>query len=239
VLRDVPSTSSVPPQHERMGSAPMSSSSEMTTIRLYDYWRSSAAYRVRIALNIKGLAYEAVDTSLLDGAHKTPDYIAKNPQGFVPMLEIGDLRLTQSLAIIDYLDATWKEPGLVSSDPVIRSRQLAMALVIAADIHPIDNLRVLKYLGAEMGQDQRAIDAWYRHWITEGFTALEAMADGSTPFLTGDAPGLPDICLVPQMANARRFDTDLSAYPKLVAVDARCNELEPFKAAHPDRVKPA
>ena len=210
----------------------------MTAIRFYHYWRSSAAYRVRIALNLKGLVYESVDVSLVDGDHKTPDYLAKNPQGFVPMLEIGDLRLTQSLAIIDYLDATWIEPGLVSGDPVLRSRQLAMALVIAADIHPVDNLRVLKYLGSEMGQDQNAIDKWYRHWISEGFTALEAMADADTPFLTGDTPGLPDICLVPQMANARRFDTDLSAYPKLVAIDARCNELEPFKAAHPDRVQP-
>ncbi len=211
----------------------------MTAIKFYHYWRSSAAYRVRIALNLKGLAYTSVDVSLADGDHKTPDYIAKNPQGFVPMLEIGDLRLTQSLAIIDYLDATWKEPGLVSSDTATRSRQLAMALVIAADIHPIDNLRVLKYLGNEMGQDQNAIDQWYRHWIGEGFTALEAMADADTPFLTGNAPGLPDICLVPQMANARRFDTDLSAYPKLVAIDARCNELDPFKAAHPDRVQPS
>lgn len=210
----------------------------MTTIRLYDYWRSSAAYRVRIALNLKGLAYESVDISLLDGAHRAPDYIAKNPQGFVPMLEIGDLRLTQSLAIIDYLDATWKEPGLVSSDPVTRSRQLAMALIIAADMHPLNNLRVLKYLGGEMEQPQSAIDEWYRHWIAQGFTALETMADPATPFLTGTEPGLADICLIPQMANARRFDTDLSAYPKLVAIDARCNELESFKAAHPDTVRP-
>ena len=207
------------------------------TIKLYDYWRSSAAYRVRIALNLKGIAYEAIDTSLLDGAHKTAEYIAKNPQGFVPMLEIGDLRLTQSLAIIDYLDATWKEPGLVSSDPVLRSRQLVMALVIAADIHPINNLRVLKYLQGEMGQEQAAIDNWYRHWIREGFTALEAMAE-DTPFLTGHTPGLADICLVPQMANARRFETDLSAFPKLVAIDARCREIEAFQNAAPEVVKP-
>lgn len=207
------------------------------TIKLYDYWRSSAAYRVRIALNLKGIAYESIDTSLLDGAHKTLDYVAKNPQGFVPMLEIGDLRLTQSLAIIDYLDATWKEPGLVSSDPVVRSRQLAMALVIAADIHPINNLRVLKYLGSEMAQDQAAIDNWYRHWIAEGFTALEAMA-GDTPFLTGDTPGLADICLVPQMANGRRFNLDVSAFPKLVAIDARCREIDAFQRAAPEAVKP-
>ncbi len=207
------------------------------TIKLYDYWRSAAAYRVRIALNLKGLHYESIDTSLLDGAHKTADYIAKNPQGFVPMLEIGDLRLTQSLAIIDYLDATWQEPGLVSSDPVVRSRQLAMALVIAADIHPINNLRALKYLKGEMGQEQPAIDDWYRHWVREGFVALEAMA-ADTPFLTGDAPGLADICLVPQMYNARRFELDLSAFPKLVAIDARCTALAPFQAAHPDAVKP-
>jgi maleylacetoacetate isomerase len=208
------------------------------TIKLYDYWRSSAAYRVRIALNLKGLAYESIDTSLLDGAHKTADYIAKNPQGFVPMLEIGDLRLTQSLAIIDYLDATWQEPGLVSGDPVIRSRQLAMALVIGADIHPINNLRVLKYLKAEMGQEQAAIDDWYRHWVREGFTALEAMADESIPFLSGNTPGLADICLVPQIYNARRFDLDLAAFPKLVAIDARCQEMEAFQKAAPEAVKP-
>jgi maleylacetoacetate isomerase len=208
------------------------------TIRLYDYWRSSASYRVRIALNLKGLAYEAVPTSLLDGAQRAPDYLAKNPQGLVPMLEVGDLRLTQSLAIIDWLDATQPGPRLIPADPAERAHALAMAYVIASDIHPINNLRVLKYLSNELGIGDAARDDWYRHWILEGFTALEAMADPATPFLGGAAPDIADICLVPQMANARRFDTPLGAFPSLVRIDAACNALEAFKAAHPDAVKP-
>ena len=207
-------------------------------VRLYDYWRSSACYRVRIALNLKGIAYEAVDTSLIDGAHQHADYKAMNPQGFVPMLEIDGLRLTQSLAIIDYLDAKVKYPPFVSSDPATRSKQLAMALVIAADIHPVNNLRILKYLGRQLGVAESARDDWYRHWIAEGFPALDAMADPSQPFLCGATPGIADICLVPQMFNARRFETPLDAYPNLVRIDAACTALEPFKAAHPDRVKP-
>ena len=208
------------------------------TIRLHDFWRSSAAYRVRIALNLKGLAYESVQTNLPDGAHKAPDYLAKNPQGLVPMLEIDGLHLTQSLAIMDYLDAHTPEPAFVPHDPAARSRVLAIAQVVAADIHPINNLRILKYMKDVLGQDQAAIDTWYRHWIAEGFAALEAMADPAQPFLCGDAPGLADICLVPQMYNARRFATPLDAYPKLVRIDAACAALPAFAAAHPDAVKP-
>jgi maleylacetoacetate isomerase len=208
------------------------------TVRLYDYWRSSACYRVRIALNLKGIAYEAVDTSLLDGAHLTDEYRAKNPQGFVPLLEINGFRLVQSLAIFDYLDSHHHHPPLVSDDPDIRPHQLAMALVIAADVHPLNNLRVVKYLKNNMGQDQTAIDEWTRHWIGEGFGTLEAMADPTKPFLCGERPGMPDICLVPQMYNARRFQTRLEAYPKLIEIDARCNEIDAFKRAHPDAVKP-
>lgn len=207
-------------------------------IRLYDYWRSSASYRVRIALNLKGLAYEAVPTSLLDGAQRAPDYLAKNPQGLVPMLEVGDLRLTQSLAIIDWLDATQPGPRLIPADPAERAHALAMAYVIASDIHPINNLRVLKYLSNQFGIEDAARDDWYRHWIVEGFTALEAMADPAAPYLGGEAPDIADICLVPQMANARRFNTPLGAFPTLVRIDAACNTLEPFKAAHPDAVRP-
>lgn len=206
------------------------------TIRLYDFSRSSACYRVRIALNLKGLEYEAIDTSLIDGAHLKPDYVAKNPQGFVPMLEIGDLMLTQSLAIIEWLDATYTEPRFIPSDPTKRAQIMALAYVIACDIHPINNLRILKYLKGELAQEQQAVDDWYRHWIGEGFAALEAMADPSKPFLSGDTPGIADICLIPQMANARRFDTSLEAYPRLVRIDALCNTLAPFKAAHPDAV---
>ncbi|WP_219894173.1 maleylacetoacetate isomerase [Aquisediminimonas profunda] len=208
------------------------------TIRLYDYWRSSASYRVRIALNMKGLAYEAVPTSLLDGAQRAPDYVAKNPQGFVPMLEVGELRLTQSLAIIDWLDATQPGVRLIPSDPDKRAHALAMAYLIASDIHPVNNLRILKYLKNELGVEEAARDDWYRHWIIEGFTALEAMADRSTPYLGGEAPNIADICLVPQMANANRFNTPLDAFPNLVRIDAACNALNPFKAAHPEAVKP-
>lgn len=206
-------------------------------IRLYDYWRSSAAYRVRIALEYKGLSYERVGKDLVEGAHRQPDYKAINPQGLVPALEIDGELFTQSLAIFDVLDARFQEPHLVSRDPDTRARQLAMALAIAADIHPINNLRVLQYLKREMGQEQPAIDAWIRHWVAEGFAALEAMA-GDTPFLGGEQPAMPDMCLVPQMYNARRFETPLEAYPKLVAIDARCQSLPAFQRAHPDAAKP-
>ncbi|MFM8499757.1 MAG: maleylacetoacetate isomerase [Chakrabartia sp.] len=208
------------------------------TIRLYDYWRSSAAYRVRIALNLKGLTYERVPISLMDGAQKAADYKAKNPQGFVPMLEVGDLRLTQSLAIIDWLDAIYPSPRFLPEDAGARAAELGKALLIAADVHPINNLRILKYLRHELGQPQDAVDAWARHWITEGFTALEAQVAPNQPFISGDAPGLADICLIPQMANARRVDTPLTAFPKLVAIDARACALPAFAAAHPEAVKP-
>ncbi len=207
------------------------------TITLYDYRRSSACYRLRIALHLKELAYTVVDTSLIEGAHRTAEYLALNPQGLVPMLEVDEVRLTQSLAIIEWLDAHHPEPRFIPSDPTARAHEMAKALVIASDIHPINNLRILKYLEKEMGQDQAAIDAWYRHWIGLGFAALEAMADPASPFLSGVAPGLADIFLVPQMFNARRFATPLEAFPNLVRIDATCCALAPFKAAHPDFVK--
>ena len=210
----------------------------MTDIILYDYWRSSASYRVRIALNLKGVAYASVPTSLLDGDQRAPDYVARNPQGFAPMLTIGGHDLTQSLAIIDYLDAKYVDPPMVSRDPLERATTLAQAMVIAADIHPVNNLRILKYLKDELGQEQDAIDRWYRHWITEGFAALETMAPESG-FFGGDQPNLADVCLVPQMANARRFETDLAPFPKLLRIDAACNELEAFQKAAPEAVKPA
>ena len=210
----------------------------MHEIILYDYWRSSASYRVRIVLNLKGVEYSTVPTSLLDGDHKSPEYVARNPQGFVPMLRIDGHDLTQSLAIIDYLDANYHDPKMVSSDPAMRAKTLAQAMVIAADTHPVNNLRILKYLKDILGHDQAAIDEWYRHWVVEGFTALEAMAPDDGLF-GSDLPNLADVCLVPQMANARRFDTPLEAFPKLVRIDAVLAAMPAFAAAHPDAVKPA
>lgn len=205
---------------------------------LYDYFRSSAAYRVRIALGLKGVEYERRQVHLLKGEQRSAEHVARNPQGFVPALDIGNGRvLTQSLAIIEWLDATWPEPRLIPADPIARADAMARALVIAADIHPVNNLRVLKRLESQFGADETAKAEWYRHWIAEGFTALEAMA-GNGPFLGGDAPDVSDVLLVPQMYNARRFELPLNAYPKLVAADAAACVLEPFAAAHPDRAKP-
>jgi maleylacetoacetate isomerase len=204
------------------------------TISLYDYARSSACYRVRIALHLKGVAFTAIDTSLVEGAHKQADYVAMNPQGFVPMLEVDGMRLTQSIAIIEWLDSAYPEPRLIPIDPRHRAQVMALALTIAADIHPINNLRILNYLKNDIGLDQAARDTWYRHWIKEGFSALEAMAPPAQPFLNGNTPGIADICLVPQMFNARRFETPLDAYPNLVRIDAACTALDAFKKAHPD-----
>jgi maleylacetoacetate isomerase len=209
-------------------------------VRLFDYFRSSASYRVRIALNLKGIAHERVAVNLLDGAQRDEAYRATNPQGLVPALDIDGLRLTQSLAIIDYLDETRPEPPLLPADPGDRAHVRAMALAIACDIHPLGNLRVLKYLSGPLGQPQEARDAWYRHWVGEGLAALEEMARARAGrFLFGDAPGLADICLVPQMFNARRFEIDLAAFPTLVRADAEAGALDAFAAAHPDRVASA
>jgi maleylacetoacetate isomerase len=181
-------------------------------ILLHDYWRSSASYRVRIALHLKGLAFERAAVDLLSGAQKREDYLGLNPQGLVPMLEIDGRRLVQSLAIIDYLEATRPEPALVPRDPAARAHVLAMAQLIASDIHPLNNLRVLKYLTGPLGQDEAAKSAWIARWISDGLAALEAMAaPGAGRFLFGDAPTVADICLVPQLYNARRFAVPLDA----------------------------
>jgi maleylacetoacetate isomerase len=206
---------------------------------LFDYFRSSASYRVRIALNFKGVDCDRHAISLLDGAQKAADYRAVNPQGLVPALEIDGHRLTQSLAIIDYLEATRPEPPLVPADPGEAAHVRALALAIACDIHPLNNLRVLKYLKDELGHPQEARDSWYRHWIAEGFAALEALAaPRAGRFLFGDSPTLADVCLVPQMFNARRLETPLDSYPTLVRADSEAGRLEAFAAAHPDRVAP-
>jgi maleylacetoacetate isomerase len=214
--------------------------SDAHPVRLHDYFRSSAAYRVRIALNLKGVAYESLPVDLRAGAQRQPAYRALNPQGLVPMLEIDGLRLGQSLAIIDYLDARFPEPRFVAADPATRSRQLAMALLVACDIHPLNNLRVLHYLKRELAADETARNAWYGHWVREGFAALEAMTAGhDAPYLCGDAPGIADVCLVPQMYNARRFEVALDDFPILRRIDAALTVLPAFAAAHPDEVAPA
>lgn len=207
---------------------------------LYDYYRSSASYRVRIALALKGIEYERVPVDLLQGGQKGPDYRARNPQGFVPTLEADGVRLTQSLAIIGWLEATCPEPRLLPPDPADAAHVRAMALVVACDIHPLNNLRVLKYLKGPLGQPDEVKGEWIGHWIREGFAALEQMArPAAGRFLFGDSPTLADVCLVPQMYNARRFDVPVDDFPLLVAADAAANELEPFRAAHPDAIAPA
>ncbi|HST37641.1 MAG TPA: maleylacetoacetate isomerase [Allosphingosinicella sp.] len=207
-------------------------------LTLYDYYRSSASYRVRIALNLKGAPYDRVPVNLLEGEQQDEAYRGRNPQGFVPMLDADGLRITQSLAIIGWLDRVMPEPPLLPADTDERAHVVALALTIAADIHPINNLRVLKRLTA-LGIDQAGRDEWYRHWIRQGFEALEALAaPRAGRFLYGDSVTTADVCLVPQMFNARRFDVDLSPYPTLVGCDAEATALEPFAAAHPDRVAP-
>ncbi len=208
----------------------------MSDVTLYDYFRSSAGYRVRIALNLKRVAYDRVEISLVQGQQRRAEHLARNPQGLVPALALSDgTVLTQSLAILDWLDGTCPEPRLFPSDPLARAQAMAQALVIVADIHPIDNLRVLQRLESQFGADAGAKADWYRHWIALGLDALEANAptDG---FFGGAAPGVVDCCLVPQLYNARRFELDLSPWPKLVAIDARAARLPAFAAAHPDRV---
>ena len=211
----------------------------MTMPKLYDYFRSSASYRVRIALNLKGIAYESVPVNLLHGEQRSPDYRTHNPQGLVPSLEIGGRRLTQSLAIIAYLDTTHPEPPLLPPDPADAAHVSALALTVACDVHPLNNLRVLQYLAGPLGQEEPAKQDWIARWIGDGFAALESMAaEGAGRFLFGETPSLADICLVPQMFNARRFNVPLGDYPLLNRVDKEASSLAAFAAAHPDRVAP-
>ena len=208
-------------------------------MKLYDYFRSSAAYRVRIALNLKGLAPEREFIHLRKGAQRDEGYLAVNPQGLVPALVTDDGSvLTQSLAIVEYLDETVPAPPLLPRDAIGRARVRGLAQAIACDIHPIDNLRVLRYLLHTMGVEEAQKDAWYKYWIDVGLEALETAVsrDAATGrFCHGDAPTLADICLVPQLANARRVDMDLSPYPTLVRIDAECRELPAFADAAPQR----
>jgi maleylacetoacetate isomerase len=205
-------------------------------VTLYGYFRSSAAYRVRIALNLKGLAYDTVSIHLQKegGMNLKPEYRAINPQMRVPALKLasGDV-LTQSLAIIEYLDETHPQPPLLPRSAVERARVRALAQLIACDIHPLNNVAPLRYLKSPLGQDQDAIDTWYRHWVATGFDALEAML-GSGPYACGASVTLADVCLVPQVANARRFKVPMERYPKIAAVDAACAKLPAFEQARPD-----
>ncbi|HLO21088.1 MAG TPA: maleylacetoacetate isomerase [Sphingomicrobium sp.] len=208
----------------------------MSRVILYDYFRSSAAYRVRIALNLKGVEYESRQVDLRDDAQKSAEYRALNPQGLVPMLEIDGHRLTQSLAIINYLDIRYPVPPLIPAAAAERAHVVAMAMTVACDIHPLNNLRVLKYLKNELGHSQEEVDRWYVHWIREGLPALEAMAKPKAgKFLFGDAPTGADVCLVPQLYNARRFDVRIDDFPTLLRAEENANNLDAFAAAHPDR----
>ena len=209
-------------------------------MKLYDYFRSSAAYRVRIALNLKGIRPdERMFVHLRMGNQRAQDYLALNPQGLVPALALDDGHvLTQSLAIVEYLDETHPEPPLLPRDPTARARVRAIALTIACEIHPLNNLRVLNYLIGTMGVSREQKDGWYRYWIDVGFEALEKMLERDSAtgrHCHGDQPTLADICLVPQIANARRFNIDMSPYPTLNRIEAACNALPAFADAAPAR----
>jgi maleylacetoacetate isomerase len=212
----------------------------MSMLRLYGYWRSSAAYRVRIALELKSLSYEYAPVHLVRGGgeQRQPDYRRVNPQGRVPSLEHDGRVLTQSLAIIEYLDESWPEPALLPSTPAARARVRALADLVACDIHPLNNLRVLQYLSRTLGQAEPARDDWYRHWIADGFTALEVLLAGSADtgrYCHGDTPGLADACLVPQVYNARRYNCDLEPFPTIARIEQSCNALAAFERARPER----
>ena len=208
----------------------------MTT--LYGYFRSSAAYRVRIALNLKGLDYDQVPVNLVKGEQRVGVHLARNPQGLVPSLVLDDSSvINQSLAICEYLEEIQPTPALLPVAALARARVRSLAQMMACDVHPLNNLRVLKYLVGELGADEAAKLAWYRHWIDEGFTALEATlstAPSSGDFCHGDTPTLADICLVPQVYNAERFECDLSAYPTIQRISARCRSLPAFEKAAPE-----
>ncbi len=206
-------------------------------MKLYNFTRSSASFRVRIALNLKGVPYDYLPVNLRGDEHRSTDFLSRNPQGFVPALETpqGDV-LTQSLAICEWLDEMHPEPPLLPQAPLARARVRALALTVACDIHPLNNLQVLRYLERELGLDPKQRDAWYRHWIAVGFTAMENMLAGhphTGSFCHGEVPGLADVFLVPQMFNAQRFNCDLAPYPTMQRIFTRCMDIDAFAQAHP------
>jgi maleylpyruvate isomerase len=205
-------------------------------MKLYGYFRSSAAYRVRIALNLKGLAAEHAPVHLLRGEQREAGFLAKNPQGLVPVLELDDgSLLTQSLAIIEYLDALQPEPRLIPTDALLAAKVRAVALTIACDIHPLNNLRVLNYLKTELHGGRADVDAWVRRWLLKGgLDSIEHMIEPA-PFCFGASPTLADVCLIPQIFNARRFGAPLEHLPKIKVVELACAELPAFRAAHPSQ----
>jgi maleylacetoacetate isomerase len=208
-------------------------------LKLYDYWRSSAAYRVRIGLNLKDLDYESIAVNLGKDEQFAEAYRAKNPQMRVPALETPNGLLTQSLAILEWLDAAYPEPKLIPAEAALAAQVRAFALTIACDIHPLNNLAVLNRLKLEFSTNDDHVAEWYRHWIKAGFSALEHQAEhrAQSKFAFGDAPTLADVLLVPQMANARRFETDLAPFPRLVAWDERARQLPAFAKAAPENQK--
>ncbi len=211
----------------------------MSEVVLYDYWRSSASYRMRIALNLAGIAYRSVPVDLPTKQHKSPEHMARNPQGLVPVLEIDGLRLTQSLAMLDYLDNT-RAMGLLPAEPADRAAQMALAHAIAVDIHPVCNLQVAAYAAEITGNREGVREDWMNRFIRPGLVAVEEMlkAFDQAPYCCGDGPGLADICLMPQMYNARRWGVDVSDLPRILAVEAACGEHPAFAAAHPDQHAP-
>jgi maleylacetoacetate isomerase len=213
----------------------------MTDVVLYDYWRSSASFRVRIALHLKGIPFSTVAVNLLDGSQLSAAHLTRNPQGFVPALAIDGMMMTQSLAILEYLDARMPEPPLLPDDPAEAARLRAIAHAIAMEIHPICNPSVVAHHAAAFDGDADDKAAWMRHFIDKGLRAVDRLADHprTDSFLHGDAPGLADCVLVPQIYNARRWGVDLAAMPRLVAIDAACMALPSFRAAAPEAVKPA
>lgn len=211
----------------------MTSSRRGDDVKLYTYFRSSAAYRVRIALALKGIAYESLPVNLVKGGQDEATFRTVNPQGRIPVLVVAGDVLTQSPAILEYLEERYPDPPLLPPEPLLRARIRAACALIACDIHPLNNIGVLRYLKRRMGQEQASIDAWCTHWIREGFNALENLLQPG-PFAFGSQPTLADAYLVPQVYNARRLNVSLDDYPNICAVDAICATVPAFMAARPD-----